>query len=376
MGYTDPGTTVFGGIIIARFDQNGTFLGLTELDLDDDPANSSTTFSEQSLHLVYDENLNRYVVSVYMVGNMPFLLDGTANAGSMLLAAIDLQGNTIWRQENRQPGSRILALEVDNNSEIYITGNNFYFDDTASGSDSFAGYVFDQVIAGGNPVPGGNAPFTMRLDGSGNLVWGTNKDQNGARLGRDILLLDNEVLTCHSFTGTDTWDGQSIAHTVTGRDAAIVRYDRANGAVIDIWAIESGGGMDEITAMARTPDDRLVVGGYMESNQMFTGSGQPTISKNGGPSDFYVALSTTTLALPSASREGITFYPNPVNDLLSVSGLEQPCNYRLLDLQGRQVAAGTLDPDGSIPMNAYNPGIYLLELQTAQGRLLEKVVVE
>jgi len=370
MNFTDPGNTEFGSVVIARFDQAGSFLGLTELNVDENPNNNPSVFSFESFNMIYDEALNRYIISMHSDDPGDFSLDGTFNTGTMMLAAIDLQGQIQWRIENNNVGGDIFDIAIDDQSDIYITGSCFY--GFGFGPDSFAGYTFDQVDGTGSP--GGNAPFTMRLNSAGGLVWGTNKDNDGSRDGRDIQIIGDEVITCHTFTGIDAWDGQTISHPVTGRDPAIIKYDRATGAVNDIWAIESSGGRNEVTAMVHAPTGELVVGGYFESSSLFTGSSQPTIAKNGGPGDFFIAKTVTTLSLPTASQQGISLYPNPVGDHLQITGLEATATYRLLDLNGRELSTGSLDPDSSIHMQSYTSGVYLLEISTPQGRMMEKVV--
>jgi len=83
-----------------------------------------------------------------------------------------------------------------------------------------------------------------------------------------------------------------------------------------------------------------------------------------------VLTSGATLGdLPSHSvQKEISFYPNPVNDELYVSGITETTYYRILNVSGVCLGQGKLYHGGNaIPVKKYAPGIYILEMKGESG---------
>ncbi len=64
----------------------------------------------------------------------------------------------------------------------------------------------------------------------------------------------------------------------------------------------------------------------------------------------------------------ISLYPNPTQDLLYISGLDQdaPCNYRLYDQNKRLLKAGDLAENTSIQLKEFSQGAYFLILEVGE----------
>ncbi len=71
----------------------------------------------------------------------------------------------------------------------------------------------------------------------------------------------------------------------------------------------------------------------------------------------------------------INLYPNPVQDILNISSVEENATYRVLNILGQEVAKGKIE-NGSISVSNINTGNYLLEVssngQTAIKRFIKK----
>ena len=93
-----------------------------------------------------------------------------------------------------------------------------------------------------------------------------------------------------------------------------------------------------------------------------------------GPENF-----TTTMVLGNYDfgTQQITFYPNPVTDVLQVSFLEIIQTITVYNLMGQVLQQTKLDSrEGQINMSNLSTGLYLLEAQTEQGRIPFKVFVK
>jgi len=66
------------------------------------------------------------------------------------------------------------------------------------------------------------------------------------------------------------------------------------------------------------------------------------------------------LSLESEQKSGIQLYPNPSRGVLQLSGIEKSFDYRVLDMQGREVQRGHYTVGESIRLNGIPSGIYIL----------------
>ncbi|MCW3120971.1 MAG: hypothetical protein JWQ38_463 [Flavipsychrobacter sp.] len=77
-------------------------------------------------------------------------------------------------------------------------------------------------------------------------------------------------------------------------------------------------------------------------------------------------------------NDAITIYPNPANDGININGISTATNYRMLTVTGITISKGALQQgDNIISMRGFTPGIYMLEMTTADGdRKVVRVVKE
>jgi hypothetical protein len=175
---------------IFRFDDMGNYLGQAPVDM--------TYISGRaafSTNLEYDEVLNRYYISYYRgdSGSEVFTFMGTQINYKTILAAIEFStGNLVWQitpsREDR--GTEIHSIEVDQQSSIYISGEGVR-GLVGIVPESLAGYEFDKLGTSGSR--GFRAPFIIKLDPQGNLIWGNNSDFNSGEEGYDIAFNGKEV---------------------------------------------------------------------------------------------------------------------------------------------------------------------------------------
>lgn len=76
------------------------------------------------------------------------------------------------------------------------------------------------------------------------------------------------------------------------------------------------------------------------------------------------------------AKLNITLYPNPANDILHISGVEEPAQLQLFDLNGRVVIERQWNPGEEIDITMLEKGIYLVRLETEEGSISKKVMIE
>ncbi len=90
------------------------------------------------------------------------------------------------------------------------------------------------------------------------------------------------------------------------------------------------------------------------------------------------SVTATGLAVPVLDLADIKVYPNPANDELNITGIQQTTNYRLLAITGVTIQAGIFSKgNNTLPINQLVPGIYMLEMNGIDGaRKVVRVVKE
>lgn len=85
---------------------------------------------------------------------------------------------------------------------------------------------------------------------------------------------------------------------------------------------------------------------------------------------FYSNFHATTGIRETSNVQGISFYPNPVQDQLTVTNMEEfQGQINILDLSGRSVMTEKLNTSVEMNMTYLNPGIYILQI-TNNGQIL------
>ena len=92
---------------------------------------------------------------------------------------------------------------------------------------------------------------------------------------------------------------------------------------------------------------------------------------------------TNVLSVDENQRVNIQIYPNPTKNVIYFKSqllTNEEITYTLYDIQGRQILKGKLDvsqnQENEIPLNGVNSGIYLLNLNSKNIKIVEKIVVE
>ncbi|MGB5981777.1 MAG: T9SS type A sorting domain-containing protein [Nonlabens sp.] len=358
--------------MVLRYDPNGNFLGKTDIPLENNITNLEMDFA-------YDPLLNRYLITANRRTNSDIIFNGTAISNSTFLASMDAAtGAVLWvLQSNYNRNMFIEEIVVGDDSSIYLTGeaaNN-------NGDDSFAGYFFDMVSAstGGGST---SSHFAIALNPDGTLKWGNNGDNFGtAFLG--ITSNAATVAVGGSMNTTDFWDGVSGTSGVPlGEDPAVVLLDRTDGSVVGIYQPEGTPGQrDEVTALATDSFGNFIAGGYMRQS-LFVNGTPPTITKNGGSADFWVARLATTdcSGVPLSNAENkldkASLSPNPTTGWVTIGTNATTKSVTLYDTLGRKVLEQQLDGDNRFNAGGLPQGIYMVAIQTENGTVASRLVRE
>ena len=372
-------TTTTDDYAIFRFDDQGTYLGQTPINMVF--SNGRPTYAAV---LSMDETLNRYYVSATRTNansaSLTFM--GVSMINNTALAAIDTSnGGLIWRIESTggSNGSNISDIKIDDQSNIYLSGRSF--SGIGSVPDTFAGYTMDQTSLSGGVTSG---PFIIKLNNQGNLLWGSNPDFGAQSGGYKIALNGNEVALATALRISGNWGSQTYTRSSSWvDDPAVVRFDGATGNVLGIEDILAPGGSQEMaTAIATDNFGNYVVGGYFRSTLFQNNTGITPLQINGsGDTDFWYARLATTdcngvpLSTEEENLSEVSIFPNPATEFVQVTGDLSFTSYSIYNISGQQVLSDNMN-DNKIEVLSLTSGVYFLNLENNDTSQTLKLIKE
>lgn len=81
------------------------------------------------------------------------------------------------------------------------------------------------------------------------------------------------------------------------------------------------------------------------------------------------------LSLNEQKNDKIYFYPNPANDEITFSGIENGITITILDIYGRIILSKTLI-DNKISFSELSKGVYFLNFNANNSKITEKIIIE
>lgn len=356
---------------------------------------------EGMVNMVYDGTLNRYYIAGKRMsfGSGQYLdlsYTGTSFTQDGYIFAFDgTTTNEIWRKEFTYsssgvipPRHNIFDIKKDSNSNLYISGKFWQYADSENITTSFGTTPMTSNI-----LNGGNIPFVMKLNSAGNILW--TKILSGVTNGftsitnsgeKSKLAINGNEIAFAKGADIEIWDSFTMNRPLNHRaDPLLLRLDKNTGAVIAGHDIKSNfGQQDELTAVAVDIDGNYVVGGFFQ-NQLFVDPNDnvPTITYNTGSSksQFFSAKLAKSACSPLATEEisvketDMQFYPNPVEDVLTIKTKESLKTYEVISAVGQQVKRGSFKGnDYTINMQGLTKGVYFVKVFTDKISVVEKVV--
>lgn len=268
-------------------------------------------------------------------------------------AKLDIDGALIWQHDygsNLPPNlfyDRISQIIQDDEGNIYITGNHH-----------------DSTIVNG--IFRNSDILTIKFDPNGNILW-ENRYEYGSSNGdyaSRMLLKDGSVYVVGSTVTLEF--GQTY-------DYLALKIDAETGALVGTYVYNSSTNYhDELNDIAVLENNAVVITGIKEE---WTPINSPPVE--------YVwntqLLSDILLQSDHLEDENsITAFPNPIDRgntlLVKGNGIE---SFRIVSSMGQLWQEKNVSSGASIniPITMEAAGVYILQLQTAQGQITRKILV-
>ena len=150
----------------------------------------------------------------------------------------------------------------------------------------------------------------------------------------------------------------TASFTASGRDTITFNYSSTTGGMDSvIWDFGDG-----TTGSGLTPTHIYTASGtYHACVTIYTLCGLDSFCRN-------IIVTRHNVGIVDIQEQTINVFPNPVDDNLTITGIQQTTGYRMLNVLGEKQAEGTLKPgENTVSMKSYAPGVYILEMTGQDG---------
>jgi len=294
--------------------------------------------------------------------------------GALSLAGTSIQSNTF------DDDGFVAAFSADTGEAIWLRKAGAQYDDAVTGlalnqaGDLFAAGTFVgvlQVAPGWNILTAGFNTnfFLIRYDAlDGAPVWAQSLGNLTDEQCLGIGIRNEGPVISGLFRGSLTLGGQSVSAqgpTFNGFAAGF----HPDGALRWLAGIP-GEGLVLPEALAVDGDGAVWLAGGFNQTLYFDDT---PFSSNGGFDAWMGRLKETITPVREAEAFSGRVFPNPVSDLLYFEGFAEPFSFQVFGADGVLRLEGA-HPVQAADMRPLEAGVYILSVQSAQGKIFFKVI--
>lgn len=290
-------------------------------------------------------------------GRVPKLFTNAAN--EFIILWVEFRGpGELYMQRMDTIGTNLLAT---NGATVYtISGDDMtYFDCFMNDITNEIFYAF-KINTGANDVIHAN-----KCNMNGVSIWGSNtvttsnadyypKVIDDSHNGMYIVFKQTVSTNVFQFTRLNADGTVNSTTTINGTNiGSINNFDGFNPHL-------------DFQITAGVPDLVHVVWNKRLGDNLYDVFGC-NITSNG-----QVCTTSYVLGIGETALSNLIVYPNPADNIISINGLEEnEYRYQVLDISGRVVAMGTLQPnENSIDISSLSTGIYILRVNEFYSRVI------
>lgn len=256
-----------------------------------------------------------------------------------------------------------------------ITFQNPQVKSDGSGGAYFAGHVFDSLSWGSiffNAPQWGNDFFLVRVDSSGNFIWGRSFPTTSSITGRFTIgspgnFIDNDpagnVLLLGTLNGSVDWgNGVQQQGQLSVEKLHVISFDKNNGA---LWQKTGGGLGNYPTSISVSIQNEVYFTGAVSDTCTFD-----TIMVNAGNNlaTVVVKINPSSVGMGEIKSQGVLVYPNP-----AVSSVFLPDKWagKIISIYGMdgRLIKSISSPDPLLFIEGLATGNYLLQCEGQFSRL-------
>jgi hypothetical protein len=319
-----------------------------------------------SWELAFDMEQN-----IYICGDYGGSIDANPDTGVFILPAhggydlfltkLDSNANFIWAKSIGGTGNdQALALDIDSSGNIYVNG---LFNDTVDfdPGPTIVNLVCDSLY---------QSVFILKLDSSGAFTWV--RPIIGAHHGGNSMNVDDagNVYSTGYFYGTVDFDPGNADFFITavGSSAYIQTLD-ASGNFLSVFSIDSARGH---SIKLLSPFEFITSGTFVGIQDFDPGPGTYNLSSTHG-SIYVQKINEFDVGVHNQIQQNdISFFPNPVKDILNIRTNSEIKSIELFDVLGIEQSSPLTflkNNKAELIVSSLLPGIFFIKIQFGDGKI-------
>lgn len=149
------------------------------------------------------------------------------------------------------------------------------------------------------------------------------------------------------------------------------------GSAVGTWSFVSGpSAATSVTVTPATSANAKASGLTVQGDYLFRYTVPGTTTCPAESSDLNVTVTSITSISDEFLNSNVEMYPNPVSDILYINmdKVEGAKSLKLVDMFGKTMFESSNTENITVPMNNFNAGMYIIQVQTASGVLTKTIV--
>src|SRR5258706_459039 len=346
-------------IFIVKFDNSGNVLWAKR------EGGISSTYSNS---IATDVNGNIFVTGMFGGTSITFGTTTLTNAGGgfydMFIVKYDPSGNVLWaKKAGGSDWDEGKGVSTDASGNVFVTGQ----------------YKSSSIVFGATTLTNSGLVdvFTVKYDGSGNVLWAKKANGRGNDYGYGISAdASGNIIAAGGFLGPSiTFGTTTLTNSGSGNnDLFVAKYDGSGNV---LWATSANGtGNDAGAGVSTDASGDVFVTGSFNGAPITFGS---TTLTNAGINDFFIAKLAGTVGVNEINGEGntVSLFPDPAINELRIQNAEFRIeSIDVSDVLGQKynsifnIQNSTL----TIDVSTLSPGIYFVKVRGGKEERVAKFV--
>jgi hypothetical protein len=356
---------------ISKLDSSGNFVWAKQIDGPGDIAGHS---------IRTDASGNVYSTGVFQAtadfdpGPGTYTLNGSATGiKDIYISKLDASGNFVWAKQMVGTGyDQGYSMKLDASGNIYSTGFFEGIDDFDPGVGTFT-----------LTSSGGYDAYVSKLDSMGNFVWAKQLGGISYDIAHSLDLdASGNVYTSGEFRGLADFDPGVGTFTLNSSGRTDVFISKLNSSGNFVWAIQMGDtAFDVANSIAVDVNANVYTTGSFQYMVDFDPSPNTLTLTTLGTIDAFVhkiCQGCSTRIPEDVSQGHVNIFPNPTNGRFNLYAdrTKEIRNIKVFNIRGQIILEKTnlFLEEISIDISEYASGMYLVEVQTADGVSMTKLI--
>lgn len=265
-----------------------------------------------------------------------------------------------------------MDLAIDNESNVYITGNfggTITFAST-NGEDSF-------TFTSNNYYNG----FAAKINLEGNTLWAKHiapvTVEETSSMGYGIAVNENqEAFLSGFFSNTVAFDEFELTQQTDHYMTPYLAKINENGEFVFVTQFAGANFIDNHFIGTDAESNIYLSGTFEESGDLNPDPNGELISESRGFRDLYVIkMNNEAMSVSDPAPEtSFSVYPNPSYGIFHITSDKDLSGkkYGIYDMSGREITSGVMDKDSTLELSHLNKGVYVLKIENQTFQLIKK----